>query len=213
MTLFKRSPALVVDVRRLRRSRRRRTMLVWVAVWCADILLVAGTVRFLLAGMSFLAATWGLGAFLVTLGIAASVLLGRRLAAVVVHGASMEPTYHDGDRVLVRRGLQLGVGQVVVVEQPEIGADWTSPALSATAGGTAVASGRWMIKRVAAVAGDPVPRDQVRALADVRESRVPPGELVLLGDNADVSYDSRRIGYFPADRVLGVVVRSLSSSS
>lgn len=67
-----------------------------------------------------------------------------------------------------------------------------------------------MIKRVAAVPGDPVPRDEVPALADVPEACVLPGKLVLLGDNPDVSYDSRRAGYFPAERVLGVVVRSLS---
>jgi signal peptidase I len=33
--------------------------------------------------------------------------------------------------------------------------------------------------------------------------------LVLLGDNPDWSYDSRQFGYFPAERLLGVVVRTI----
>jgi hypothetical protein len=33
---------------------------------------------------------------------------------------------------------------------------------------------------------------------------------VLLGDNPDWSNDSRQMGYFPAERLLGVVVRRIS---
>ncbi|WP_307805400.1 S26 family signal peptidase [Streptomyces spirodelae] len=35
---------------------------------------------------------------------------------------------------------------------------------------------------------------------------VPRGRLVLLGDNAHHSVDSRQLGYFPVARVLGVVL-------
>jgi signal peptidase I len=136
-------------------------------------------------------------------------VLGRRLVAVTVRGVSMTPTYYDGDRVLVRRGGELVAGQVVVVERPHAGAHWASLPLRSTAA-RALAGREWMIKRVVAVQGDPVPRKQVPALAGVLEDNVPPGKLVLLGDNPDVSYDSRRIGYFPAERVLGVVLRPLS---
>jgi signal peptidase I len=137
------------------------------------------------------------------------MLLGRRLVAVTVRGMSMTPTYYDGDRVLARRGGDLRPGQVIVVERPEIGGDWANPPQRSTRPRSLVGR-EWMIKRVAAVAGDPVPRDRVPALAEVPEDRVPAGKLVLLGDNAHLSYDSRRIGYFPAERVLGVVVRPLS---
>ena len=41
---------------------------------------------------------------------------------------------------------------------------------------------------------------------------VPPDLLVLFGDNAAASYDSRQVGYFPADRLLGVAVRRLGVS-
>jgi signal peptidase I len=67
-----------------------------------------------------------------------------------------------------------------------------------------------MIKRVSAVPGDPVPRDWAPVLARVRGERVPPGRLILLGDNKETSFDSRQVGYFPVERVLGAVLRSLA---
>ncbi|WP_425569408.1 S26 family signal peptidase [Nonomuraea salmonea] len=57
--------------------------------------------------------------------------------------------------------------------------------------------------------GDPVPGD-VAAAAEARPGdRVPVGALVVVGDGTS-SADSRVYGYLPADRVLGVVVRTLS---
>ncbi|WP_245811825.1 S26 family signal peptidase [Actinophytocola xinjiangensis] len=125
-----------------------------------------------------------------------------------MRGMSMEPAYREGDQVLVRRGRTLEQGQVVVLEQPS-GTGWRLPPLRQGAGAAAIATRSWLIKRVIAVAGDPVPRDQVPLLATFPETRVPPGKIVLLGDNQAVSLDSRRLGYFPTDRVLGVVARDL----
>ena len=39
----------------------------------------------------------------------------------VVHGRSMEPTLHDGDRLLVRHGATPRPGEVVVVRLPQRG--------------------------------------------------------------------------------------------
>jgi signal peptidase I len=121
----------------------------------------------------------------------------------------MEPTYHHGDRVLVRRGGTPTPGQVVVVEQPASG-HRAHRGGGPPAGAGAVPDRQWVIKRVAAVPGDPVPRERVPALGDVPEDRVPAGKLVLLGDNHDASLDSRRIGYFSAESILGAVLRPLS---
>jgi signal peptidase I len=111
----------------------------------------------------------------------------------------MEPTFHHGDRVVVRRTppLRVAAGEVVVIEQPDLNGSWSySPGR--------IQEGRWMIKRVGAVAGEAVPEG-----IPVPEAVVPGGKLVLLGDNAASSYDSRVSGYFPAERVLGRVVRHL----
>ncbi|MEU3414618.1 S26 family signal peptidase [Streptomyces sp. NPDC006658] len=143
-----------------------------------------------------------LGGLAVAALSAAARRMRRSLVSVTVRGRSMEPTYHDGDRVLVRRGGPLARGRVVVVERLPFEARRPAPPGQPGPGPT------WLIKRVAAVPGDPVPRALGPALAAAPQDLVPPGGLVLLGDNPDVSQDSRRMGFFPADAVLGVVVRS-----
>lgn len=144
----------------------------------------------------------GLSAAVVVLGLLAALRWHRRLVVVTVRGPSMEPTYRDGDRVLVRRGPPARHGQVVVVERFRHGTPGGRPPLRGT---------DWIIKRVAACPGDPVPRSAVPALADRPEDRVPAGKLVLLGDNGAASIDSRQLGYFPRERTLGTVVRVLDS--
>jgi type IV secretory pathway protease TraF len=66
-----------------------------------------------------------------------------------------------------------------------------------------------MIKRVAAVPGEPVPEAVWPAVAAIGGQSVPAGSLVVLGDNTADSKDSRTIGYIPADRVLGVMLHPL----
>lgn len=156
-------------------------------------------------------APWALGfsslAVVLGGGLGLLAFLNHRLVAVTVRGASMQPTFQDGDRVLVDRRARPCVGQVVVVEQPTPDGHWPSPHLPAS-GRTWLAGRRWMIKRVAAAPGDPVP--PLPALCAVAGGRVPPNRLVLLGDNPSVSIDSRQLGYFPMERTLGTVRRRLS---
>lgn len=134
-------------------------------------------------------------------------LLRRRFVAVTVDGLSMEPTLHPGDRVLVRRaGVDtVRAGQMVVLGAPDdIEGD-------ARAGAGAGAGPAWMIKRAIAVPGDPVPRIGAAGVAVSDDPTVPAGQLVVLGDNAAFSLDSRRLGYLSGERLLGVVVRRLPS--
>lgn len=157
------------------------------------------------------ARTWTVVGSLSALVLSASVImLRRKLVAVTVYGRSMEPTYHEGDRVLVRRNSPLRRGRVVVAEHPSFAVAWHDAPMPAVATATGVSGRPWVIKRVAAVPGDPIPRDRVVALADVSECYVPPGMVVLLGDNPKASHDSRQLGYFPVDRILGAVVRRMS---
>ena len=120
-------------------------------------------------------------------------VIRRRYVAVRVQGQSMEPALRDGDRVLVLRTKIVEPGQIAVLAVPT--------------GATS-----WLIKRVHAVPGDPVPRDTVPALADESGEIVPPGRVVLLGDNTTASYDSRWLGYFSTDDLLGVVVRTIRTT-
>jgi signal peptidase I len=128
----------------------------------------------------------------------------RKIAIVAVTGQSMEPALTAGDRVVVRRtGLRaVRTGQIVVVEAP---GTWTR-----------MPSGRdlhreFMIKRAAAIPGDPLPAGLPATLAG--DARVPAGKLVVLGDNSKSSMDSRSLGYVPGDRLLGVVTRPLPRRS
>jgi len=117
---------------------------------------------------------------LVAVALASGVWVRRRLVVVVVEGPSMLPTLQPGDRVLVRRTslARIRSGQVVVLRRPGPQA--------------------WMIKRAAAVPGEPWD-----------DRPVPAGWLAVLGDNPDSSADSREFGLVPAASVLGAVVRHL----
>ena len=117
------------------------------------------------------------------------LVLRRRLLLITVEGESMEPTSAAGDRLVVRRTTLTGVrrGAVVVLAAPA-GAPATDPPL--------------LVKRAVAVPGDPVPGG-----IPVPDRTVPAGRLVVLGDNADRSADSRARGFIPAAEVVGVVLR------
>jgi signal peptidase I len=145
------------------------------------------------------------------LGLAAGTLfaalaLRNEYTLITVTGDSMWPTLAPGDRVLVRRARlrRIRRGQVIVFEAPSANG-YRAGALP----GRARADREWIIKRVAAVPGDPRP-DDIPAAAG---SPVPPGKFVVLGDNPAWSHDSRHIGYVPGDRLLGVVVRAAPRST
>ncbi|WP_433171330.1 S26 family signal peptidase [Actinoallomurus sp. CA-150999] len=127
------------------------------------------------------------------------VTVRTRLAVVRIWGVSMTPTLQPGDRVLLirRNGSRVRTGQIVVF-QGIIRDTWSRDGLPSPA------RELWTVKRVAAVAGEPVPA----AMAESSGAVVPPGQLVVLGDGL-LSRDSRDWGYLPADRVLGIVVRKL----
>jgi signal peptidase I len=154
---------------------------------------------------------FGIGALaLLSLTATVAVLadaLRRRIAIVAVVGPSMQPTLTAGDRVLVRRATigELRTGQIVVFEKPGGDGIWATEPLRWPAGRR-----EWMIKRVAAVPGDPLPAAIASAIAFSTGPSVPAGKLVVLGDNADMSFDSRKIGFIPAERLLGVMLRPLS---
>jgi signal peptidase I len=149
--------------------------------------------------------TWWGGAAALAALFGAVWWLRRRYLVVAILGRSMLPTYADRDRVLVRRrkaGRPVQAGDVVVAD--------LTPRLVPGAGGSsgaplnAIRFADRVVKRVAAVPGDPVP-----AGIAVPDVRVPAGQLVLLGDNPAESADSRQYGYVPENEVIGMVLRHL----
>ena len=145
------------------------------------------------------------------LGLAAGTLLAalalrNEYTLITVTGDSMWPTLKPGDRVLVRRARlgRIRRGQMIVVEAPDANG-YRPGALP----GRARADREWIIKRVAAVPGDPRPDDILATAAPL----VPPGKFVVLGDNPAWSHDSRHIGYVPGDRLLGVVISPIARTS
>ena len=95
---------------------------------------------------------------------------------VAVKGMSMAPTLLPGDHLLVRPARLLRRRDLVVVADPH-------------------APGRWVVKRVVALPGESVVVDGRRLEA---------GEgIVLLGDNPQLSTDSRTYGAVPLSAVHG----------
>lgn len=95
---------------------------------------------------------------------------------VAIKGRSMAPTLLPGDHVLVRPVRRLRRRDLVVVRDPDL-------------------NGNWVIKRVAALPGESV-------TVGGRTLHAGAG-IVLLGDNAEHSTDSRHYGAVPLDAVHG----------
>lgn len=124
----------------------------------------------------------------------------------VVDGASMYPTLHDGDRLLVNKLVYRlrspQPGDVIVVTDTSV-------------------KGRQLIKRVVAVAGETVEvRDQhllvngkpvqesftnptTPRFRDEEPTSVPPGTIFVMGDNRGGSLDSRSLGPIALSQVQG----------
>lgn len=158
-----------------------------------------------------------IGCCLGTIAVLALAALRRGFAMVIVSGVSMLPTFRPGDRVLVRRTghSSIEVGSVVVFRSPAsepgqwVPAEELASAETVRCAGKAASpgslAGSWVIKRVAALPGDPVPDPMRSAAADA--PLVPDGQLLVSADS-DGGTDSRQWGFIPVDRVLGPVVRT-----
>lgn len=123
-----------------------------------------------------------------------TVIFYFNFKTVVVSGDSMLPTFKDRQRVLASKAYWL-VGplrnrDVVVVHDKD-------------------ASTGYIIKRIYKMAGEVVDWENVPeswTLAN-GEYKVPEGKVFILGDNREVSEDSRKFGAVPLSDVIGKVVQ------
>jgi len=130
--------------------------------------------------------------------MAATVLaLRRRYTVITVRGLSMTPTLREGEKVLARRvrGQAVRNGDIVILRVPGGDADGTPSRCT-------------VVKRVAATAGDPLPLF-LPPQATTSSELLPTGHLAVLGDNTNLSVDSRAWGLVPAANVLAKVVRKI----
>ena len=123
----------------------------------------------------------------------------------VVKGNSMEPSLHDGDRLVVDRVSynlgEVGRGDVVVLRYPK------NPTLD-------------FVKRVVGVPGDEIemrngtllvngtPADDYGCIPDHQDLpnfTVPAEQFFVLGDNRPISCDSREFGLVPQNLLKGKV--------
>ncbi|MCW5936090.1 MAG: hypothetical protein KIT11_02130 [Fimbriimonadaceae bacterium] len=134
----------------------------------------------------------GFGFFLAAVLVFA-FFLWRNFQVVEVRGSSMLGTFEPGQRLIMSSAYAL-IGPVqrediVVAKNPE--------------------TGDVLIKRIKGMGGDVLDfalRPDNYNLA-YGEYKVPAGMIYLVGDNREVSEDSRVLGPFPEDSVLGKIVR------
>lgn len=143
---------------------------------------------------------------LVTAGVALLALgaliyrLRRGYLVVSVVGNSMTPTLHDGQQLLARRwrfdrdaGAPLRRSEIIVFTPPLSARSHADPRLA------------YRVKRVIAIAGDALPAWVATPAGDAARPHVPPGMVVVRGDNPN-SEDSRSYGCVREASIIARVV-------
>lgn len=123
---------------------------------------------------------------------AAALAASQCLTLFCVKGESMEPTLYEDDILLARRIRKVGRRDIVTFRY----------------------DGWIIIKRVIGIAGDVIDSArgdvvgaQRRGVCDEKPyCKVPENSVFLLGDNRDVSTDSRKLGCIPEESIIGKVI-------
>ncbi len=154
------------------------------------------------------------------LGISIGVLLKFFVLDIVhISGSSMEPTFKEGDSVLINKlsyGLVKPFGSIILFS-------WNAP----KAGDIVLYmhEGKLVIKRCIATASSPLDysydtgytlsvNGQIYSLSEAQYEnmalarRVPDGMIFAVGDNPAASIDSRDYGFIPLYNVLARVIPS-----
>lgn len=128
------------------------------------------------------------------------------IAQFVVDGRSMDNTLHNGEHLIVDMiPYYFGPpkrGDIIVFHAPD-GADWVKRVIGLPGDTVAVEDGKLILN------GKVLPESFIRQPMDPYNNyptiRVPAGKLFVMGDNRNISEDSRIIGPIPISSVIGRV--------
>ena len=140
------------------------------------------------------------------------MFLGRPFT---VSGASMYPTLHNGDRMILSKIGDINRFDVVVLKAPDENVEYIKRVIGMPGDTVEMKSGVLYIngKKVdqpfintEALAKQTVFMDEFTLESLTGESKVPEGKYFVLGDNRGVSKDSRMIGFIDRSAIEGKAV-------
>ena len=140
------------------------------------------------------------------------IFLGRPFT---VSGASMYPTLHNGDRMILSKIGDINRFDVVVLKAPDENVEYIKRVIGMPGDTVEMKSGVLYIngKKVdqpfintEALAKQTVFMDDFTLESLTGESKVPEGKYFVLGDNRGVSKDSRMIGFIDRSAIEGKAV-------
>ncbi|MHB1683779.1 MAG: signal peptidase I [Bacilli bacterium] len=123
-----------------------------------------------------------------------------------VDGISMEPTLQNGERLLVDKiPYYFGPpkrGDIIIFHAPD-GMDWVKRVIGLPGDTVQVYKGNLILN--GKIVHEPFINGPMNPLRNFGPEKVPPGDLFVMGDNRNVSEDSRVIGPIPISKVIGRV--------
>ena len=149
-------------------------------------------------------------AFIIVVGV--YFFLGRPFT---VSGASMYPTLHNGDRMVLSKVGDIHRFDVVILKAPDENVEYIKRVIGMPGDTIEMKSGVLYIngKKVdqpfintEALAKQTVFMDDFTLESLTGESKVPEGKYFVLGDNRGVSKDSRMIGFIDRSAIEGKAV-------
>jgi signal peptidase I len=154
--------------------------------------------------------------FVALLGLMLFSLRHYVFTPVIVKGDSMDPTLHDGERVIALKNTQINRFDIITFEAPDdVGKNYIKRVIGLPGdvveyredtlyiNGKAYDEPYLAAFRAKLTDGFPLTADFT--MTDFGVEQIPKGKLLVLGDNRRISKDSRMIGLIDQSVVLGDV--------